>query len=69
MTDKEYLKRDVVQQKEEMWCRLSTKGEIEFIDWAFVERQAAQFDQVGEGGVRDNVMMMCKLMVVTPANP
>lgn len=65
MTDKEYLKRDVVQQKEEMWCRLSTKGEIEFIDWAFVERQAAQFDQVGEGGVRDNVMMMCKLMVVT----
>jgi len=65
MTDKEYLKRDTIQQKEETWCRLSTAGEIEFIDWAFVERQAAQFDQIGEGGVRDNIMTMCKLMVVT----
>lgn len=62
---KEYLQRDKVQQKEETWCRLSTTGEIEFIDWAFVERQAAAFDQIGESGVRDNIMTMCKLMVVT----
>lgn len=63
MSEKEYLKRDVVKQEEQTWCRISNKGELEYLDWLFIEKQAAQFDLAGESGVRDNTMTMCKLMV------
>lgn len=62
MSEKEYLKRDPVQQQEQTWCRISTQGVLEYVDWTFVEQQSAQFDIVGESGVRDQTMMMCKLM-------
>lgn len=64
MSEKEYLKRDVVQQKEQTWCKISTAGHLEFLDWTFVEKQAAEFDLVGESGVRSNLMTMCKLAVL-----
>lgn len=64
MSEKEYLKRDVVKHEEQTWCRISTNGKLEHIDWIFVEQQAAQFDVMGDSGARDQTMMMCKLMVL-----
>lgn len=64
MSDKDYLKRDVVQQKEQTWCRISDSGKLEHLDWFFVHQQAAAFDEAGEGGARDHVMTMCKLMLL-----
>lgn len=64
MSDKEYLKRDVVQQQEQTWCRISSEGKLEHVDWFFVNQQAAAFDEAGEGGARDHIMTMCKLMVL-----
>lgn len=62
MSDKEYLKRDVVKQEEQTWCRISEKGELEYLDWVFIEQQALQFDVAGENGARDQIMTMCKLI-------
>lgn len=64
MSDKEYLKRDVVEQQEQTWCRISDKGKLEHLDWLFVHQQAAAFDEAGDNGARDNVMTMCKLAVL-----
>lgn len=64
MTEKEYLKREVVQQQEQTWCRMSSDGKLEYLDWAFIEKQSAEFDSAGESGVRNNIMTMCKLAVV-----
>lgn len=63
MSDKDYLKRDVVEHKEQTWCRISNDGVLEHLDWFFVHQQAAAFDQAGDGA-RDNMMTMCKLMVL-----
>jgi hypothetical protein len=65
MNDKEYLKRDVVKQQEQTWCRISDKGELEYLDWTFIHQQALQFDLAGENGARDQTMMMCKLILAT----
>jgi hypothetical protein len=62
MSDKEYLKRDVVKQQDQTWCRISDKGELEYLDWVFIEQQALQFDIAGENGARDQIMTMCKLI-------
>ncbi len=64
MSEKEYLKRDVIKQAEQTWCKISTEGKLEYLDWSFVEQQAAAFDVAGEGGVRDQSMTMCKLIVL-----
>lgn len=64
MSEKDYLKRDVVKEEEQLWCRLSSDGKLEYIDWIFVEKKAIQFDIAGEAGARDNIMTMCKLMAV-----
>lgn len=63
MSDKDYLKRDVVQQQEQTWCRISNDGKLEHLDWFFIYQQASAFDQAGDGA-RDNVMTMCKLAVL-----
>ena len=60
---KDYLKRDDVKKTEQTWCKISN-GELEFLDWSFVEQHAQQFDDVGDAGVRDKVMTMCKLLVL-----
>lgn len=60
---KEYLKRDEVKKTEHTWCKLSD-DKLEYLDWVFVEQQAQQFDAIGDAGVRDNIMMMCKLLVL-----
>jgi hypothetical protein len=65
MSDKEYLKRDVVKQEEQTWCRISDKGELEYLDWVFIHQQALQFDLAGENGARDQTMTMCKLILAT----
>lgn len=65
MSEKDYLTRDKkVVEKEHAWCRLSKEGSLEYVDWIFVEKQAAQFDTIGEAGARDSIMTMCKLMSV-----
>jgi hypothetical protein len=64
MSEKEYLKREVVKQEEQTWCRVGSDGKLEHIDWTFVEQQSAQFDLMGESGARDQTMMMCKLMML-----
>lgn len=61
--DKEYLKRDDVQKTEHTWCKLS-EDKLEYLDWVFVEKQAQEFDTIGDAGVRDNIMMICKLLVL-----
>ena len=63
MSDKDYLKRDVVQQQEQTWCRISNDGKLEHLDWFFIHQQASAFDQAGDGA-RDNIMTMCKLAVL-----
>lgn len=62
MSEKEYLTRSTVQQEEQTWCRISDKGELEYLDWTFIEQQALQFDLAGENGARDHTMTMCKLI-------
>jgi hypothetical protein len=64
MSEKEYLKRDVVKNEEQTWCRITDDGRLEYLDWVFIEQQAALFDQAGSTGVRDNVMTMCKIAVL-----
>jgi hypothetical protein len=64
MSEKEYLKRDVVKQEEQTWCRITDDGRLEYLDWVFIEQQAALFDQAGSTGVRDNTMTMCKTAVL-----
>jgi hypothetical protein len=64
MSEKEYLKRDVVKQEEQTWCRITDDGRLEYLDWVFIEQQAALFDQAGSTGVRDNVMTMCKIAIL-----
>jgi len=64
MSDKDYLKRDVVQQQEQTWCRVSDDGKLEYIDWLFVQQQAAAFDAAGNVGARDHIMTTCKLLTV-----
>lgn len=60
---KEYLKRDEIKKTEQTWCKIS-ENKIEHLDWIFVEQQALQFDAIGDAGVRDNIMTMCKLLVL-----
>jgi hypothetical protein len=65
MSGKEYIQKKDAKQEEQTWCRISDAGDLEYMDWTFVEQQAQQFDIAGKNGARDQVMTTCKLLLVT----
>lgn len=64
MSEKEYLKRDIVKEEEKTWCKIDSEGKLQYLDWEFIAQQASQFDQVGDAGVRDHIMTTCKLITL-----
>ncbi len=60
----DYMDRTPTQQQEEVWCKINPQGQLEHFDWNFVEKIAKEFDQIPEGGPKNNAQVICKLAVL-----
>ena len=64
MTEVDKIERKEIKVTEESWCRIGGDGELEHLDWIFVEKMAAEFDSAGEHGQKTQTMIMGKLLIL-----
>jgi hypothetical protein len=62
--DFDYLANPKTEVNEEVWCKINPQGQLELFDWNFVEKTAREFDQIPDGGAKNNAQIICKLAVL-----
>lgn len=52
---------ETTPQKEKVWCKISDKGELEYVDWGMVKDFADQFDNTPPDSRTEHILI-AKLM-------
>jgi hypothetical protein len=65
MSEFDYMEKpQVVENPEEVWCKIGPTGELDVFNWEFVEKMAAAYDLSGALAPKTNPQIICKLAVL-----
>ena len=54
-------------EDEKVWCKIGSNGELELLDWDYVEQQAREYDAIDPMQPKSNAQIISKLCVLIRA--